>query len=126
MISREETLAETFLRDRLQAAIRWRETVAGGAVACRLVHGEGDGLPSLIVDRYGDHLVVQTLSQGTERRKGDLVRDLVDLVAPRGILQRNDPRGRLLEGLEQRVGLPHPPRPWRGSGATPSETGSRT
>jgi 23S rRNA (cytosine1962-C5)-methyltransferase len=107
MISREETLAETFLRDRLQAAIRWRETVAAGAGACRLVHGEGDGLPSLIVDRYGDHLVVQTLSQGTERLKEDLVRDLVDLVAPKGILERNDPRVRLLEGLEQRVGLLH-------------------
>jgi 23S rRNA (cytosine1962-C5)-methyltransferase len=64
-------------------------------------------LPSLIVDRYGEHLVVQTLSQGTERLKGEIVRDLVDLLAPRGILERNDPRVRLLEGLEQKVGLLH-------------------
>src|SRR5687767_7098372 len=56
MIHRGETLPDSFLHDRMQAAIRWRETVAAGAEACRLVHGEGDGLPSLIVDRYRDHL----------------------------------------------------------------------
>jgi 23S rRNA (cytosine1962-C5)-methyltransferase len=107
MLDRGATLAETFLRDRLQAAIAWRETIAPGARACRLVHGEGDGLPSLIVDRYGDVLVIQTLSQGTERLKQEIVRLLVELVHPRGILERNDPRVRLLEGLEQKVALLH-------------------
>src|SRR6185295_7075688 len=82
MIDRGDSLPESFLRDRIQAAVRWRETVAEGASACRLVHGEGDRLPSLIVDRYGDHLVVQTLSQGTEARKDDLIRILVELLAP--------------------------------------------
>jgi 23S rRNA (cytosine1962-C5)-methyltransferase len=105
VFDRGATLAETFLRDRLQAAIAWRETIAPGAGACRLVHGEGDGLPSLIVDRYGDVLVIQTLSQGTERLKDEIVRLLVELVHPRGILERNDPRVRLLEGLEQKVAL---------------------
>jgi 23S rRNA (cytosine1962-C5)-methyltransferase len=105
MVERGESLPETFLRDRIEAAVRWRETVAGGAMACRLVHGEGDLLPSLIVDRYGDYLVVQTLSQGTEARKEELVRILVELLRPEGILERNDPRVRALEGLDQRVGL---------------------
>ncbi len=105
MIDRGETLSESFLRDRVEAAVRWRESVAEGAAACRLVHGEGDRLPSLIVDRYGDHLVVQTLSQGTEARKEELVRILVERLRPAGILERNDPRVRALEGLDQRVGL---------------------
>jgi 23S rRNA (cytosine1962-C5)-methyltransferase len=105
MIERNEELSPSWLRDRLAAAIRWRDTVAPGATACRLVHGEGDGLPSLIVDRYGDFLVVQTLSQGTEALKEAVVATLVDLVAPKGILERNDPRVRALEGLEQKVGL---------------------
>jgi len=68
-----------------------------------LIHGEGDLLPSLIVDRYGDYLVVQALSQGMNRLLPDIVSTLGELAAPRGILARNDPRARLLEGLEQKV-----------------------
>jgi 23S rRNA (cytosine1962-C5)-methyltransferase len=107
MIERGEELADSWLRDRLEAAIRWRETVAAGAAACRLVHGEGDGLPSLVVDRYGDYLAIQTLSQGMERRKDEIVSALVERLQPKGILERNDPRVRSLEGLDQRVGLLH-------------------
>jgi 23S rRNA (cytosine1962-C5)-methyltransferase len=107
MIERGEDLSPTWLRDRLETAIRWRETVAPGARACRLVHGEGDRLPSLIVDRYGDHLVVQTLSQATEALKEAVASALVELLAPEGILERNDPKVRGLEGLEPRVGLLH-------------------
>src|SRR5262249_13459076 len=73
------------------------------ATAYRLVHGEADRLPSLIVDRYGDYLVVQTLSQGIDRLLTDITGLLVELVGPKGILARNDPRVRLLEGLDQRV-----------------------
>ena len=105
MVGRGETLAGGFLRDRLAAAIRWRETVAAGASAYRVVHGEGDGLPALVVDRYGDYLVIQTLSQGMDRRKGEIVEALAELLQPRGILERNDPQVRQLEGLESRVGL---------------------
>ena len=107
MVERGEALPEDFLRTRLQAALRFRETVAPGTRTCRLVHGEGDGLPSLIVDRYEDYVVVQTLSQGMEARKDRIVELLVELLSPRGILERNDPRVRLLEGLDQRVGLLH-------------------
>jgi 23S rRNA (cytosine1962-C5)-methyltransferase len=60
-----------------------------------------------VVDRYGEHLVVQTLSQGTESLKDEIVTSLVELLRPRGILERNDPKVRLLEGLEQRVGVLH-------------------
>ena len=77
MIERGETLPESFLRDRIERALRWRETVAAGAEAYRVVHGEGDGLPSLVVDRYGDYLAIQTLSQGTERAKAEIVAALV-------------------------------------------------
>ncbi len=107
MIAGSETLSATFLRDRLAAALGWRDRVAAGAQACRLVHGEGDGLPSLVVDRYADYLVIQTLSQGTDRLKEVIVRELVELLHPKGILERNDPRVRTLEGLEQKVGLLH-------------------
>jgi 23S rRNA (cytosine1962-C5)-methyltransferase len=92
-----------FIRDRLDAAIRYRESLALDATAYRLVHGEADRLPSLIVDRYGDYLVVQALSQGIDRRLAGITSALVELARPKGILARNDPRVRLLEGLEQRV-----------------------
>jgi 23S rRNA (cytosine1962-C5)-methyltransferase len=107
MLERGDTLPSDFLSLRLVQASRFRETVAAGAQAYRLVHGEGDGLPGLVVDRYGDYLVVQTLVQGTDRLKEEIVDLLVDLLHPRGILERNDPRVRLLEGLEQRVGRLH-------------------
>jgi 23S rRNA (cytosine1962-C5)-methyltransferase len=107
LVSRAPELPPDLLRARIQAALRWRETVAAGATAYRLVHGEGDALPSLIVDRYGDYLVLQTLSQATERLKDEIVGILVELLRPRGVLERNDPRVRTLEGLDQRVGLLH-------------------
>lgn len=107
MLERGESLAPDFLEQRIAAALAWRELVAPGCEACRLVHGEADRLPSLVVDRYGDHLVVQTLSQGMESLKQEVVRVLVERLHPAGILERNDPRVRQLEGLEARVGLLH-------------------
>ena len=98
-----EPLAPDFLRARVAAAIAYRESLTIDATAYRLVHGEADRLPSLVVDRYGDYLVVQALSQATDRRMPEITRALVDLLHPAGILARNDPRVRLLEGLEQRV-----------------------
>jgi 23S rRNA (cytosine1962-C5)-methyltransferase len=93
----------TFVRDRIEAALRFRESLRLDATACRLVHGEADRLPSLVVDRYGDYLVLQALSQGIDRRLPEIVAALVQLAAPKGILARNDPRVRQLEGLEQKV-----------------------
>jgi 23S rRNA (cytosine1962-C5)-methyltransferase len=98
-----ETPDDDWLRRRIDAAIRFRDSLRIDATAWRLVHGEADQLPSLVVDRYGDYLVVQTLSQAMDRLLPDVVAILNDRVGPKGILARNDPRSRLLEGLDQRV-----------------------
>lgn len=99
----EQPAGAVLIRSRIEAAVRFRETLGIDSTAYRLVHGEADLLPSLIVDRYGDYLVVQTLSQGIDRLLPLVCSVLDDLLHPRGILTRNDPRARLLEGLEQRV-----------------------
>jgi len=95
------------LRARIESAIGFRDTLGLDATAYRLVHGEADLLPSLIVDRYGDYLVVQTLSQGMDRRHSAITAMLVETAAPAGILARNDPKVRALEGLEQAVEVLH-------------------
>src|SRR5690349_12583537 len=102
----ERPTIETW-RDRLHRAIAFRAAIDIDATAFRVVHGEADLLPSLVVDRYGDYLVVQALSQATDRLLPDLTRLLVELAAPAGILARNDPKVRLLEGLEQKVEVLH-------------------
>jgi 23S rRNA (cytosine1962-C5)-methyltransferase len=108
MVSRDDApVDDAFWRGRLQAAIRFRETLDIGGTAFRLVHGEADLLPSLIVDRYGDTLVLQALSQGMDRLLPALVPVLVELTGATGVLARNDPKVRALEGLEQRVEVLH-------------------
>jgi len=99
----EEPADDGLIRRRIEAALAFRGTLAIDGSACRLVHGEADLLPSLIVDRYGDYLVVQTLSQGADRLLPLFVSALQELAEPAGILARNDPRARVLEGLEQKV-----------------------
>ena len=94
-------------RTRLSAAIAFRRSLGIDATACRLVHGEGDLLPSLVVDQYGEHLVVQALSQGVARLLPEIVGLLVEQVKPAGILARNDVRVRQLEGLDSSVALLH-------------------
>src|SRR5262245_19514240 len=95
--------ADALIRQRLVSAIAFRTWLEIDATAYRLVHGEADQLPSLIVDRYGDYLVVQALAQAMDRRLPAIVGALNELLHPEGILARNDPRARTLEGLEQRV-----------------------
>jgi 23S rRNA (cytosine1962-C5)-methyltransferase len=103
----EEEVDQSFWRGRLSAALAFRESLGINATAYRLVHAEADLLPSLIVDRYGDVLVVQALSQGMDRHLPALLPILVELTGAAGVLARNDPRVRLLEGLEQRVDVLH-------------------
>src|SRR6185295_19091797 len=104
MLTYGEAVAdEALVRRRIEAAIAFRESLGIDATAYRLVHGEADLLPSLIVDRYGDYIVVQALSQGMDRLLPVVVSALTDLLHPHGILARNDPRARVLDGLEQRV-----------------------
>ena len=106
MLTRNDTPVDRdFWRERLRAAIAVRERLALDATAMRLVHGEADLLPSLIVDRYDDVLVVQTLSQGTHAHRVLIVELLVELLQPRGVLLRNDPKVRELEGLPREVVL---------------------
>jgi 23S rRNA (cytosine1962-C5)-methyltransferase len=104
MLTRGDVVAdESLVAARLDSALTFRASLHLDATAYRLVHGEADLLPSLVVDRYGDCLVVQTLSQGADRLLPAISRMLVERLAPAGILARNDPRVRVLEGLEQTV-----------------------
>jgi len=94
-----------FLTERILAAAAFRSQVVEGARAYRLLAAEGDLLPSLIVDRYAECFVMQTLSQGMERLKPDVVEILREHFAPVSILERNDAAVRALEGLPERVGI---------------------
>ncbi len=103
----DEPVDGAFWRGRIGAALEFREQLGIDATAYRLVHGEGDLLPSLIVDRYGDYLVVQALSQGIDRALPGITAALVERLEPAGILARNDVKVRALEGLEQKVEVLH-------------------
>jgi len=93
-----EEIDRDWWRRRIREAIGRRQ-VSADTNAYRLIYSEGDLLPSLIVDRYDDVLVLQTLSQGTDARKSLLIEILVDELSPRAIVERNDARVRALEGL---------------------------
>lgn len=99
-----------WLDERLRAALAFRETLDIEGTAFRLVNAEGDRLPGLIVDVYGEGpgrvVVMQTLAQGMDRRLPVITQALVDLLAPAGVLARNDPRVRRLEGLAEEVTVP--------------------
>ena len=102
---RDEPVDRAFFAARIRAAAEYRRVVVEDTDCCRLVFGEADLLPSLIVDRYGDYLVMQTLSQGMDQRKVELAEILQEQFSPRGILERNDPKSRQLEGLPQIVAV---------------------
>ncbi|HYQ96554.1 MAG TPA: class I SAM-dependent rRNA methyltransferase [Candidatus Eisenbacteria bacterium] len=86
-------------RDRIDQALALRRRILPVEVTYRLVHGEGDYLPGLVVDRYGEILCVQSLSAGIERRIDSILDVLEELLRPRGILCRRDSQARSLEGL---------------------------
>ena len=94
-----ETVDRELIRRRLNDAIAYRERVLPGHDAARLVFGESDGLPGFIVDRYGQHLVVQFLSFGANVLGDEVVALLQERLSPTSILARNDPAVRSLEGL---------------------------
>jgi 23S rRNA (cytosine1962-C5)-methyltransferase len=97
----DERIGEGFWRRRLERAINLRESLAADPLtdAYRLVHAEADGLPGLIVDRYGPWLVAQFLSLAVERYKATIIDHLADLTAPQGIFNRSDDPIREKEGL---------------------------
>jgi 23S rRNA (cytosine1962-C5)-methyltransferase len=92
-------------RGRLATALESRAAI--DANAYRVVHGEADALPSLIIDRYDRWVVAQLLSAGLETMRADIVAALVEVLAPEGILFRNDASVRRLEGLPEEVVLAH-------------------
>lgn len=102
---REETIDRDWWRARLRACAERRRSVALETNAYRMVYSEGDLLPSLIVDRYDDVLVMQTLSQGSDRLKDLLSELLVEEFQPSSVVERNDARVRQFEGLELRSGI---------------------
>jgi len=97
--AKPEPVDRTFFLRRLTNAIAHRERVVERSNACRLVFSEADLLPGLIVDRYGPYLVIQTLSQGMDRARDMIAHCLTELLAPAGIVARNDASVRKLEGL---------------------------
>jgi 23S rRNA (cytosine1962-C5)-methyltransferase len=97
--SLREPIDKDFFIRRLTAALLHRERVVENSNACRLVFSEGDLLPGLIVDRYGPYVVLQTLDQGMDRARDLIAHCLAELIAPAGILARNDASVRKLEGL---------------------------
>ncbi|MGH9630174.1 MAG: class I SAM-dependent rRNA methyltransferase, partial [Bryobacteraceae bacterium] len=96
---RGEVIDHPFFRDRLQQAIDYRARIVSGSDAYRLVHAEADRLPGLIIDYYAGHLVLQTLDQGMDRERPQIVACLEELLHPRGIVARNDVPVRALESL---------------------------
>lgn len=96
---------EDFFRQALRRAAAYRETVYPGSDCCRLVFGESDGLPGLVVDRYADVLAYQVGTLGMSRME-ELIRDLlVDIFKPSALVFRNDSPSRTLEGLDQEKGV---------------------
>ena len=96
----EEPIDREWWRGRILEAASRRAGITSDTNAYRLAYSEGDLLPSIIIDRYDDVLVLQTLSQGSESIKRLLVELLVDELAPRAVIERNDVRVRQHEGLE--------------------------
>src|SRR5450755_1864354 len=96
---RVEELDREFFTKRLAEAEAHRRKVVCGTDAYRVVHGEGDLLPGLVVDRYADWLVIQTLDQGMDAARESIVGSLVELFSPRGMVARNDASVRSKEAL---------------------------
>jgi 23S rRNA (cytosine1962-C5)-methyltransferase len=109
LLSRRNESIDTseFFIAALQKALEYRRRLCGDLEAVRLVHGESDALPGLVVDRYGDVLSVQLLTKGMDVRRELIVAALRELFAPRAIVARNDSAARELEGLPRGVELLH-------------------
>jgi 23S rRNA (cytosine1962-C5)-methyltransferase len=101
----DATVDREFWKNRLKTAIALREKTVSETEVYRLVNGEGDGIPSLIVDRYREVLSIQTLSQGSEKIKNLIAEILSELLDPASIIERNDGKVRDLEGLPRQVSI---------------------
>ncbi len=101
---KEETVDAAFFHRRLQKAWEYRKKL-GYVENCRLIFGEADEMPALIIDKFNDYFVLQTLALGMDRWKGAIVDALNSIFQPKGIYERNDVPVRELEGLAQQKGF---------------------
>ncbi|MDB4452538.1 class I SAM-dependent rRNA methyltransferase, partial [Akkermansiaceae bacterium] len=108
---RMQNLDEEFFTRRIGQAIAYRESLDLDINLCRMVWSESDGLPGLIVDRYGDHLVMQTTTVAMERRIDIITKSLLELLSPTSITLRNDSSMRKAEGLEEEIRMIHGTQP---------------
>lgn len=102
---KDELINEDFFKKRILRAWEYRKRIMDNLNSCRVIFGEADFLPALIVDKFGDYLVVQTLSLGMEKYKTLIVNILLELLKPKGIYERNDVSVRMLEGLPETKGF---------------------
>ena len=102
LISRDHPLDKSLLVHRINIALALRERIFGEPYY-RLVYGDSDLLPGLVVDRFGDYLVVQINTAGMERVRDEIITALCQVLKPRGILLKNDSRVRQSEGLNEYV-----------------------
>jgi 23S rRNA (cytosine1962-C5)-methyltransferase len=107
---KREDITAAFFHQKIQAAWDYRKHL-GYTENCRLVFGEADGLPALIIDKFNDYFVMQTLSYGIEVWKDAIVDALKSIFNPKGIYERNDVPVRELEGLQQQKGFLTDPFP---------------
>ena len=105
----EADVDETLFYSKIEQAWKRRQWLVPEATSCRVVHGEADFLPGLIIDKYEDVLVVQILALGIEVRRQWIYNSLVKIFNPRGIYERSDVSVRRLEGLDERVGFVEQP-----------------
>ena len=105
--TQKEEIDKAFFARRIEAALEYRRenTSIADAEAFRLVSSESDQVPGLIVDQYGDHLVLQALTLGIDQRKKQIVEILREMFDPRAIVERSDVPSRKLEGLEETKGV---------------------
>lgn len=104
-LSKQDRPVEELLLERLRLAVQLRERQYPNVDAIRLVHGEGDLLPGLVVDRYGPALSIQTLTEATDRRKTWFVDRLMELTGATVVVERNDVPARRHDGLESVKGV---------------------
>ena len=100
---REDIDSVAFFEGRISAALQHRQIRYPGLATFRVVYGESDFLPGLVVDKYGDYLSLQLLSSGMDRRREQIVAALAHVLTPLGIIARNDVGVRKLEGLDEKI-----------------------
>ena len=101
---KNETIDDTFFYNRILQAWHYRQKI-GYNENCRLIFGEADDMPQLIIDKFNDYFVIQTLALGIDVWKPSIVKALEKIFSPKGIYERNDVPVRELEGMEQHKGF---------------------